>query len=191
MTFDESGLQFKFSSKWIVRKYDEHAYFRGLSGSGLKGVDFIAIRNRKELIFIEVKNYRTRHNTKMNRSFDVVVKPVKELGEELKRKSEDTLLAMDAIMQYYNRSWWYRLTKKIWLNWPWLFANRAFWTQADFLLHQSLHYVIWLALDEDDPKNYEQELWKYLEHEKIEGVDRISVASGSQSPFEGEVMVLY
>ena len=189
MVFHESGLQFTFSSNWVVRKYDEHAYFRGLSGKSMKGVDFIAIRNRKELIFIEVKNYSTRYNSQLGHAFEVEAKPIPELGKELKKKAEDTLLAMDAVMQFYHRSWWYRLTRKVWLNWPWLFSNRAFWTQADYVLHQSLHYVIWLSLDEDDPADYEKELLEYLEQLKIEGVERISVVNGSGSPFDEEVIV--
>lgn len=189
MTFSESGLEFNFGPGWVVKKYDEHAYFQSLSGSGLKGVDFIAIRQKQELIFIEVKNYRTRYNEEMDRSFDVTVKPAAELAYELKRKSEDTLLAIDAVLQYYRRSWWYRQFRNMWMRWPWLQHNRAFWSHADELANHHLHYVVWLALDFDDPEDYEEKLLFYLKQMKIEAVDKISIANGKHSPFGEEVRV--
>ncbi|PHN03909.1 hypothetical protein [Flavilitoribacter nigricans] len=190
MTFNESGLEFNFGKGWVVKKYDEHAYFRSLSGMGLKGVDFIAIRDQQELIFIEVKNYRTRYNPEMDRSFDVAAKPAAELAYELKRKSEDTLLAIDAVLQYYRRSWWYRRLRNLWMRWPWLQHNRAFWSRADELANHHLHYVVWLALDFDDPENYEEELLFHLNLMQIEAVDRISIANGKHSPFGDEVRVV-
>ena len=42
-TFTESGLCFTFSKRWKVLKYDEHRFYRYLSGSGFKGVDFIGM----------------------------------------------------------------------------------------------------------------------------------------------------
>lgn len=191
MIFQESGLQFDFGQDWIVKKYDEHAYFQSLSGMGLKGVDFIAIRQGRELVFIEVKNYRTRYNAKMDQSFEVLVKPAAELAYELKRKSEDTLLAMDAVLQYYHRSWWYRRLRKVWLRWPWLQHKRAFWSQADALVDHSLHFVVWLALDSDDPQAYQEELLVHLQNLKIEAVDKISIANGGHSPFGEEVSVIW
>lgn len=189
MIFLESGLQFEFGPGWVVKKYDEHPYFRSLSGMGLKGVDFIAIRKEKELVFIEVKNYRTRYNPDMNRSFDVAAKPAAELAYELKRKSEDTLLAMDAVLQYYYRSWWYRRLRRMWMRWPWLQHNRAFWSRADALVNQSLHYIVWLALDMDDPEGYEEELLFQLQLLKVEAVDKISIANGKHSLFGEEIKV--
>ena len=187
MIFHESGLQFTFGPNWVVKKYDEHAYFRGLSGRGLKGVDFIAIRDENELVLIEVKNYRTRYNATIDRSFDVVVKPVQELAFELKRKAEDTVLAIDAVLQFYHRRWWYRRFRKMWMRWPWLQHRRAFWTRAEILSHQSLHYVIWLALDADDPKGYAAKLLMELEKIGIENIDKISVTNGESSPFGDEI----
>ena len=189
MTFEESGLRFSFASNWVVKKYDEHPYFRALSGNGLKGVDFIAIRDQRELIFIEVKNYRTRYNAKMNVSFDVSVKPAPELAYELKRKLEDTLLTMDAVMQYYHRSWRYRLFRRLWLHWPFLQHNRAFWTLADTLVHRKLHYVAWLALDMDDPEDYEEQLQRELDRYDLSILDEMSIINGTKSIFGEEVIV--
>jgi hypothetical protein len=189
MTFEESGLRFSFAPNWVVKKYDEHPYFRALSGNGLKGVDFIAIRDQRQLVFIEVKNYRTRHNAKLGASFDVSVKPAPELAYELKRKLEDTLLAMDAVLQYYHRSWWFRRLRRWWLRWPFLQHNRAFWTLADSLVHQHLHYVAWLALDMDDPEDYEHQLHDALNKYDLSVLDELSIVNGTESVFGKEVTV--
>ncbi|MCB0632222.1 MAG: hypothetical protein KDD15_20920 [Lewinella sp.] len=189
MTFEESGLRFSFASNWVVKKYDEHPYFRALSGNGLKGVDFIAIRDQRELIFIEVKNYRTRYNAKMNVSFDVNVKPAPELAFELKRKLEDTLLAIDAVLQYYHRSWWFRRFRGMWMRWPFLQHNRAFWTLADSLVQYHLHYVVWLALDRDDPEDYEEQLIAELAKFDLHILDQMSVTNTSEHIFKEEVIV--
>ena len=59
-TFIESGLTFSFSKRWKVLKYDKHRFYRYLSGSGFKGVDFIGVLDEKQLVLIEVKNYKDR-----------------------------------------------------------------------------------------------------------------------------------
>ncbi|NNE29048.1 MAG: hypothetical protein HKN16_05405, partial [Saprospiraceae bacterium] len=58
MIFSESGLQFQFSNDWTVIKYDDHKFFRYLSGEGLKGVDFLGFTSEGGLFLMEVKNYR-------------------------------------------------------------------------------------------------------------------------------------
>lgn len=189
MTFEESGLQFSFTSNWVVKKYDEHQYFRALSGNGLKGVDFIAIRDHRELVFIEVKNYRTRYNPDMDVSFDVLVKPAPELAYELKRKLEDTLLTMDAVLQYYHRSWWFRTFRNWWMRWPFLQHNRAFWTVANTLVEHHLHYVVWLALDMDDPENYEEQLRRELKQLDLSILDKLTIVDGPVPAFGEEVAV--
>lgn len=180
MKFHESGLHFTFSPAWVVKKYDEHAYFRGLSGAGLKGVDFIAIYEGRELILIEVKNYRTRHNAGMDRSFEVTAKPVAELAAEIRRKTEDTLLAIDAVRQYYRRSWWYRRLLPLWRRWPWEQHNRAFWTRVDELADRRLHVVLWLALDDDDPQDYIIKLEQALRQQLSDLADQVSLVEEDQ-----------
>ena len=189
MKFSESGMEFNFGPGWAVRKYDDVPYFKRMGGEGLKGVDFIAIRHHRELIFIEVKNYQTRYNPSMDRAFEVSAKPADELAYELKRKFEDTLLAMDAVLQYFHRGWWYRRLRRLWLQWPWLQNDRAFWSRAHALADHHLHYVAWLALDLDDPENYEEALLDHLKGMQLEMADRISIANGRHSPFGGEVKV--
>jgi hypothetical protein len=105
--FSESELHFKFPVDWIVHKYDEHRFYRYLSGSGLKGVDFIAI-HQGELILIEVKNYVTRSKKENYDPMEpLLINPALYVKRYL-RKFEDTLQLLDIIDRYYNRKWWYR-----------------------------------------------------------------------------------
>lgn len=178
MDFLESGLRFIFGPEWVVKKYDEHPYFQGLSGAGLKGVDFIAIHAGRKAVLIEVKNYRTRHNVEMDRFFEVLAKPAEELAIEMRRKTEDTLLAIDAVRQYYDRSWWYRRFRRLWIHWPWVQHNRAFWTRINELADQQLQVVLWLALDEDDPNAYIDELERALKRQLSDLADEIILVDG-------------
>jgi len=65
MQLKESALLFDFEeTDWIVKKYDDHRYYKSLSGAGLKGVDFIGIFQQEKVVFIEVKNFRAKHPTR-------------------------------------------------------------------------------------------------------------------------------
>lgn len=105
--FQESDLSLTLSSDWIVRKYDNHTFFRGLSGYGLKGVDFIVLLPDGRLGLIEVKNYHPRINP------SGIAHPIKrikaaKLAENLANKYFDSLRAIRVIERYYQRKWWYR-----------------------------------------------------------------------------------
>ena len=41
--FIESDLQFYFPDHWAVREYDNHRFYKNLSGLGLKGLDFLVL----------------------------------------------------------------------------------------------------------------------------------------------------
>ena len=62
--FEESDLVFHFNQDWVVRKYDEHRFYKTISGLGMKGVDFIGIFKAEQVVFIEIKNYRIRYEGK-------------------------------------------------------------------------------------------------------------------------------
>jgi len=105
MIFRESGLVFEFDpGRWIVKAFDDHPYYRALSGHGFKGVDFIGLLNGQELVCVEVKNYR--------RTFPDHPSLLQEflLQEQagVLRKMEDTLRILDLIHQYYRRKWGFR-----------------------------------------------------------------------------------
>ena len=52
----EREVELMFDNEWKVVKFDEHRYYRRLSGYGLKAVDFLAIHVEMGVAFIEMKN---------------------------------------------------------------------------------------------------------------------------------------
>lgn len=166
--FKESGLVFQFPASWTVFKYDEHRFYSYLSGSGLKGIDFIAIHGN-ELILIEVKNYTDRI---VKENFD----PMKGLLSEPEtyvehywRKFEDTFRLLDIIELYYHRKWWYRL---IFQRFKTLFSKKetiktetGFWSRAIEILQtmEGVRLVLWLELAPSFDSQEAQELHDYFQ----------------------------
>ena len=107
MEFIESGLHFRFGEEWVIKKYDAHRFYQGLSGSGLKGVDFLGILGEGLFLF-EIKNFRRRRQWQEENPLEAVLDHPSEFAENIAYKVEDTLLAIDAIWQYYNRKWLFR-----------------------------------------------------------------------------------
>lgn len=152
-SFIESGLQFTFSRDWVVKKYDSHRYYRGLSGKGLKGIDFIALNLKENLVaFFEVKNYRTRFHQNTGEAIHPQPKPATELAQALSDKVSDTLLAIDAITTYYQKSFTYRWLQPLYLRLPFYIGDRFFWTKVENCIyqHENLAYVLWVELQEKD-----------------------------------------
>lgn len=154
-SYSEGDLVFSFPLHWGVRPYDQHTYYRGLSGLGLKGVDFLLIDPGDDgatpvLYFLEVKNYRTR--TTEDGIFVATPKAPDQLAETMARKYADTKKAIQAIYGYYRRSWWFRQFE------PWLVRSkrssfdRVFWTQAHYLMEQgqAVEVLLWLELEQKD-----------------------------------------
>jgi hypothetical protein len=150
MTFQESGLVFHFPSDWLVRKFDSHHFYRGLSGFGFKGVDFIALPPEGPLLLIEIKNYFNR-DPRVNAPVPPgQLPPPDVLADKLHEKSADTLQAILAIQRYYLRLWTYRFFL------PWSFRLRrsrsewVFWTLAFRRAHteRQAQFVCWLESDD-------------------------------------------
>ncbi len=159
-SFTESGLQFTFSRDWVVKKYDSHRYYRGLSGRGLKGIDFIALNLKENLVaFFEVKNYRTRYNQNTGEPIYPVPKPASELAQALSGKVSDTLLAIDAITAYYQKSFMYRWLQPLYLHLPFYAGDRFFWTKVENCIyqHENLVHVLWVELQEKD-RDYQDQI---------------------------------
>lgn len=134
MLFQESGWQFEFDKPWSVTKFDSHRYYQALSGSGYKGLDFIALKPHEQLLLIEVKNYRDQ-------------KPPSsiELSDVFQQKLKDSLKVIEIIHKYYHRNWAYRMVYPIIKRYPSLFGERGFWTEAIDLIHQNkFHSILWL-----------------------------------------------
>ncbi len=191
MIIREGGLQFTFGKGWTVKKYDRHRYYRGLSGAGLKGVDFICLHERKELVLVEVKNYTTRHNRAMQKSFSVDAKPPEELAIAIQQKLVDTLVAIDAVFQYYQRGWMHRKFQPIIQYWPWPSFDRYFWTQAYQLAQsrETIRAVLWLELDTDDPGDYVEQLQQQLQQQPDKGLPPIEIFNHKNVPASAHIQV--
>lgn len=146
--FFESGIAFSFNEEWLVRKYDAHTYFKGFSGVGLKGVDFISIYQKRQLVLIEVKNYRSQvPGRKGSHHVQSLANP-SAIASSLGLKATDTLKAIRAIGLYYERKWFYRIVR------PWVPRLRKimpewhFWTTANSLAQESqIIFLCWLEFD--------------------------------------------
>lgn len=166
--FIESGIQFQFPADWLVFKYDEHRFYRYLSGSGLKGVDFIAIRDN-ELILIEIKNYRERIEKELYSPVAVLIEKPDLYKDKFVRKFEDTFRLLGIIEQYYQRQWWYRnvfqLLKK-YLPKKWLFKMEVFfWSKAITLLKQNhqVTLLLWLEVPPELSAEKVQHIHSYFQ----------------------------
>lgn len=106
--FQESDLLFTIAPNWVVRKYDDHTFFRGLSGFGLKGVDFIALLPDGRLGLIEVKNYHPRLDSLSGQPHPIKRKKAASLAKNLGKKYQDTLRAIRVVRRYYRTKWYYR-----------------------------------------------------------------------------------
>jgi len=151
--FNESGLTFQFNEDWVINKYDEHRYFRRLSGAGLKGVDFLGIYKKEKLVLIEVKNYRIQYKAKPPTAIYHVIENPEVLAEKVQKKASDTLKAIRVVNKLYQRNWFYRL----WMPILKLLRNSSltvntwlFWTRAQVLTTTGCFKVIlWIENEEE------------------------------------------
>lgn len=139
--FSESGLIFEFAPGWRVVKYDEHRFFQGFSGVGLKGVDFLVLRPGEQLVLLEVKNL---DQYPLQADWDTLGS---ELVDAVGQKVEDTLRGLDAIHRYYARQWWHSWRDRLarWGIAP-VQDEWAFWWEATRLAAQpgNLSVIFWL-----------------------------------------------
>lgn len=150
MTFQESGLIFHFPADWLVRKFDSHKFYRGISGLGFKGVDFIALPPEGPLLLFEVKNYFNR-DPRINAPVPLDQLPSPhDLADKLHEKSADTLEAILSIRRWYQQQWIYRTFLPLSYRLRYKQSEWVFWT----LVYQRAHdqrqsqFVFWLELGE-------------------------------------------
>lgn len=149
--FKESDIEFTFGSDWIVKKYDNHAYFKILSGHGLKGVDFIGIYKNEGLYLIEVKNYYKRSYSPVEPDLSDVEGTHPLLGSALHSKIEDSLRLIKIVNKYLETRWWFKIAY-FWRN---TLSRKVikkdwhFWTRVGELSEnaQKVFPVLWLEMD--------------------------------------------
>lgn len=180
MIFRESGLTFAFSDEWHVVQWDQHTYFKGLSGVGLKGVDFLAFHPDKRTFLMEVKNYR-----------DTEPPHARTLAEDVWQKAQDTLRGLEAVKLFLQRSWLRRLLLPIWKIYPPDRSDRAFWTQASHFFSQgNTHsYLIWLE-GKNIPPAWEKSFLARLEELQIDSSITFSINNQGVSPYSAIVRKL-
>lgn len=153
-SYQESRLEFRFGQHWQVNKYDDHRFYRALSGAGLKGVDFIGIWKTQKLVLIEVKNYKLIFPTKAPPIEKQILGSLPLLLETMTYKIEDTFLAVNTIIKYYQRRWWYPPCKQLFSYFPTTYLLRfewGYWTYVQRMLLQQpeqVDLVLWLELEE-------------------------------------------
>ena len=155
-TFSESGLTFSFSKRWSVLKYDEHRFYRYLSGSGFKGVDFIGILDENQLALIEVKNYKNRYDFDEKDPTDELLADPISYAEKYARKFKDSFQLINIIKKYYQRKWWFKqprklmlkiIPKRILIQFDW-----GFWNFVIQLIDEKkvkIINILWLELNDE------------------------------------------
>ncbi len=146
-TFEESGLQFSFTGNWLVRQYDRHTYFRGLSGAGLKGVDFIGIWQERQLFLMEVKNYRYDAFGRRKLHIDARLAHPGQIAQQLVKKLTDTRRALSSIVRYFQKGLVYRTLRPLLPYLRSIAPEWHFWTLASTLADQEITYICWLELE--------------------------------------------
>ncbi|MEL6923348.1 MAG: hypothetical protein AAFO94_04805 [Bacteroidota bacterium] len=151
-SFEESGLRFSFPENWWVRKFDESRFYNYVNGYGVKGVDFMIITPDKELILLEVKNYRTRFKAAKEHPTTQLLKGITKFSKNLAHKFSDSILLIEAIHEYSRRRLWRRLLVNWWVDWLpkdlRLNSRSGFWNEAYHLLDsRHAHLMLWLEMD--------------------------------------------
>ncbi|MDX1667277.1 MAG: hypothetical protein R3350_08610 [Saprospiraceae bacterium] len=188
MQIRESGISFQFDSSWKIIRYDAHRYYQGLSGAGLKGVDFIGLREDRELFLFEVKNYHPRTEMHSSSSLWQREDAVEVVAEAVSRKFEDTLTACRAIHAYHHRKWLFRimqnrsgLLRKFKPEW-------YFWSQVHRLVQHTdtLKAVCWI--ETLHPREVVQTQLLSLLKRRLQHLDLpVLVASCERHPFAGSL----
>ncbi len=141
-TFTESNLNFTFSDAWEVIKYDEHRYYRALSGSDFSGVDFAGIHDGKAY-FIEVKNY-TQYP--MDEPLNL-----EEITQNFTEKITDTQRLLALINQYHERKWLYRLVRNQNFLMRRFFKHWYFWKR---LFEFTPYFIFYIHCADHDLKGF-------------------------------------
>lgn len=183
--FQEGRLQFRFSRQWLVRKYDDHTFYRGLSGLGLKGVDFIALPPEGPLLLLEVKHYFNEHPQFRGPLDPTALPPVEELAAKLLQKGRDTHKAIVQIEAYLQRKFLFR-----WL-YPWLLRCRwsagswCFWAQVGHwnrVQEPPCELVIWLQAAPSQ-QSWAQALAQALQEQAGQFPFTCRLVQGTDQPF--------
>ncbi|MEO0788588.1 MAG: hypothetical protein AAFY36_08005 [Bacteroidota bacterium] len=129
--FIESDLPFSFPPDHWVRAFDEHRFYKAISGQGLKAVDFAVLPPSGPLQLIEVKNYHPRLDAEGS-PYPVTPPTADQLVHQLLDKYEDSQRIIRIVNSYYQRKWHYRTQLRLanYFPSPWSDTDLIFWTSA-------------------------------------------------------------
>lgn len=180
--FEESELLFEFPSSWNVIRWDAHRFYGYVSGSGFKGVDFMAIHEGM-LYLIEVKNYSDRLLQDEEQPIDLLLASPLKYAAVFLQKFEDSFDLIQIIQKYFLR----KPLFKVWARYKFPFLNPLlrfsffqkndwlFWTAANQIIQQhpdKIKLVLWLeygpAISSAAQTVLEQHLKDYFRKEQIE-----------------------
>ncbi len=164
MRYTESNLVFDFPKHWIIKKYDTHPFYKGMSGVGLSAVDFIVVTQENTILLIEIKNYRHRPASQFPHITALLRNHEEGLARSFVQKLEETIIGINAIATYFYKSTWYRLwyilLKKMGAKYLLLKNDRLFWLWLHEQVQQApekIVPVLWLELP-DNLVQYQAEL---------------------------------
>lgn len=187
MIFEESGLLFTFSDAWNVWAFDDHRYYRWLSGRGLRGVDFIGLYQGK-LVLMEVKNYRRREGMSKTDAFQAVRKDPASFSMKLMGKVKDSLRIVQAVNNAHRRRWWFPLFLRLPDTWKRRFPQTYFWHVASQLALDPANctFVLWLDAD-SDTTDAEKTIINILNKNLTEEISHITLAGRNRTSSISEV----
>jgi len=176
-TYSESNYTFTFDDSWRILKYDDHPYYRILSGRSFSGIDFAGIYNDEQLYLIEVKNFYQYDN-------DGEIADVNEFVLELKEKILDSIDLINIIQKYHQRRWTYRLFISLVKRFPNLSRDWWFWTRMhDLLAAKQMSFVLLIA-SKLNRNSLKLELLSSLEEEDYV-IPNLKIQSLSMTNIEG------
>jgi len=186
---EESSLLFTFSDAWNIRSFDDHRYYRWLSGLGFRGVDFVGIYQNK-LVLIEVKNYRRREGMSRADAFQAVRNAPAAFALKMVEKVEDSLRIVRAVNSSYQRRWWFPLFLRLPDGLKRWYPQSYFWHTASKLAANPANcvFVLWLDADSDTIK-VEKEIIETLMNNLTDKTHQITLAGQKNNPFATDVRV--
>lgn len=161
--FKESDINFSFPNGWAVRKYDDHRFYQGLSGYGLKAVDFVILLPDGRLCLMEVKNYLPRTDA-AGKLHTVERKRAKKLAANLAKKYADSSRAINVIQRYYRSKWYFRWRYAVGKLFPFRYrSDLLFWNEAARRSQNDLPTLILLWLETPSlAKRYRTKVYAHL-----------------------------
>lgn len=146
MTFNESRVLLNFDQSWSVVAFDQTRFFKALAGQGLRGVDFLGIREQT-LYLIEIKNYSPAKKEKRYRYGANQAELVVHLNE----KYADSLRIVRIIESTLRRFLLYRIWLQITRHLAFLRrmgpSDWAFWTHCAELARKKSVVNVLILID--------------------------------------------